>query len=75
MKLLRIGPVGAERPAVLDHAGLLRGVSADDGYDVGTPRAVGMGLAQPRFLRAGDQRRLTIDGLGEQRQRFVQATA
>ncbi|MBI3525515.1 MAG: fumarylacetoacetate hydrolase family protein [Betaproteobacteria bacterium] len=34
----------------------------------GTPPGVGMGMKPPRFLRAGDQLRLGIEGLGEQAQ-------
>jgi 2,4-diketo-3-deoxy-L-fuconate hydrolase len=36
----------------------------------GTPPGVGMGLKSlPQFLKAGDEIRLSIEGLGEQRQR------
>jgi len=34
----------------------------------GTPPGVGMGKKPPRFLRTGDQLRLGIEGLGEQKQ-------
>jgi 2,4-diketo-3-deoxy-L-fuconate hydrolase len=37
----------------------------------GTPPGVGMGMKPPRFLEAGDEMRLGIDGLGEQHQRVV----
>ena len=37
----------------------------------GTPPGVGLGMKPPRFLQAGDEMRLGIDGLGEQRQRVV----
>jgi 2-keto-4-pentenoate hydratase/2-oxohepta-3-ene-1,7-dioic acid hydratase in catechol pathway len=43
-----------------------------DLVNTGTPYGVGMGFDSPRYLRAGDVVRLGIDGLGEQRQRFVQ---
>lgn len=33
----------------------------------GTPPGVGMGQKPPEFLRAGDELRLTVEGLGEQR--------
>ncbi len=33
----------------------------------GTPPGVGLGMSPPQFLRAGDEVRLGIDGLGEQR--------
>ncbi|ANN76219.1 fumarylacetoacetate hydrolase family protein [Bordetella flabilis] len=35
----------------------------------GTPPGVGLGMKPPKFLKAGDEMRLAIDGLGEQRQR------
>ena len=34
----------------------------------GTPPGVGMGRTPPRYLKAGDQVRLGIAGLGEQQQ-------
>ena len=37
----------------------------------GTPPGVGAGMKPPQFLRAGDEIRLGIDGLGEQRHRVV----
>ena len=41
----------------------------------GTPAGVGLGQKPPRFLSSGDKVRLGIEGLGEQRQTFVQAEA
>ncbi len=37
----------------------------------GTPPGVGMGKRPPRFLRPGDEVRLGIDGLGEQRHEVI----
>lgn len=37
----------------------------------GTPPGVGMGQRPPRYLKAGDEMRLSIEGLGEQRQQVV----
>lgn len=37
----------------------------------GTPPGVGMAMKPPRFLKVGDEMRLGIEGLGEQRQRVV----
>jgi len=37
----------------------------------GTPPGVGLGMSPPQFLRAGDEVRLGIDGLGEQRHRVA----
>ena len=40
----------------------------------GTPPGVGLGIKpEPVYLRAGQQMRLGIEGLGEQQQRTVQA--
>ena len=35
------------------------------------PAGVGLGMRPPRFLRPGDTMRLTVTGLGEQRQRVL----
>jgi 2-keto-4-pentenoate hydratase/2-oxohepta-3-ene-1,7-dioic acid hydratase in catechol pathway len=37
----------------------------------GTPPGVALGMKPPKFLKAGDVVRLTMDGLGEQTQRIV----
>jgi 2-keto-4-pentenoate hydratase/2-oxohepta-3-ene-1,7-dioic acid hydratase in catechol pathway len=37
----------------------------------GTPSGVGLGMKPPQFLKAGDQMRLSVEGLGEQNQRLV----
>jgi 2-keto-4-pentenoate hydratase/2-oxohepta-3-ene-1,7-dioic acid hydratase in catechol pathway len=42
-----------------------------DVIPTGTPSGVAMGFKPPRFLKAGDTMRLTIEGLGEQAQRLV----
>ncbi len=42
-----------------------------DVITTGTPPGVGLGMKPPRFLKAGDVVTLGIEGLGEQRQRFV----
>jgi 2-keto-4-pentenoate hydratase/2-oxohepta-3-ene-1,7-dioic acid hydratase in catechol pathway len=43
-----------------------------DVISTGTPPGVGMGLKPPRFLRDGDVVELGIEGLGTQKQTFVQ---
>jgi len=41
-----------------------------DVISTGTPPGVGMGIKPtPQFLKAGDDMRLGIDGLGEQKQK------
>ena len=42
-----------------------------DVISTGTPPGVGMGRQPPRFLRPGQEMRLGVEGLGEQRQRTV----
>ncbi len=44
-----------------------------DLVNTGTPAGVGLGLRPPTYLAAGDVVTLGVDGLGEQRQRFVPA--
>jgi 2-keto-4-pentenoate hydratase/2-oxohepta-3-ene-1,7-dioic acid hydratase in catechol pathway len=43
--------------------------------NTGTPAGVALGRPDQSYLRAGDLVELTIDGLGRQRQRLVQAAA
>jgi 2,4-diketo-3-deoxy-L-fuconate hydrolase len=42
-----------------------------DVISTGTPPGVGLGQKPPVYLRPGQEIRLGIDGLGEQRQRTV----
>jgi 2,4-didehydro-3-deoxy-L-rhamnonate hydrolase len=42
-----------------------------DVITTGTPPGVGLGFKPPRYLKAGDTMRLSVDGLGEQTQRVV----
>jgi 2-keto-4-pentenoate hydratase/2-oxohepta-3-ene-1,7-dioic acid hydratase in catechol pathway len=42
-----------------------------DVIPTGTPAGVGLGMKPPRFLKPGDTMRLTVSGLGEQRQRVL----
>jgi 2-keto-4-pentenoate hydratase/2-oxohepta-3-ene-1,7-dioic acid hydratase in catechol pathway len=42
-----------------------------DVITTGTPAGVGMGRKPPRYLKAGDEVRLGVEGLGEQRQKVV----
>ncbi|TNF19737.1 MAG: FAA hydrolase family protein [Rhodobacteraceae bacterium] len=43
-----------------------------DIISTGTPPGVGLGMTPPRFLKAGDEMRLSIEGLGEQHQQVRQ---
>ena len=47
-------------------------LEAGDVISTGTPAGVGLGHKPPVFLRAGDVMTLSIEGLGQQRQRLVQ---
>lgn len=47
---------------------------AGDVISTGTPPGVGLGMKPPTFLRPGQEMRLTVQGLGEQRQRVVAYT-
>lgn len=38
----------------------------------GTPAGVGMGMTPPRYLRAGDEVLLEVEGLGQQRMKVIQ---
>jgi 2-keto-4-pentenoate hydratase/2-oxohepta-3-ene-1,7-dioic acid hydratase in catechol pathway len=42
-----------------------------DVIPTGTPSGVAMGFKPPKFLKPGDQVRLSVEGLGEQNQRMV----
>jgi 2-keto-4-pentenoate hydratase/2-oxohepta-3-ene-1,7-dioic acid hydratase in catechol pathway len=42
-----------------------------DVITTGTPPGVGLGMKPPRYLEAGDVVALSIQGLGEQRQKVV----
>ena len=44
---------------------------AGDVITTGTPEGVGLSRKPPRYLQAGDRVRLSIEGLGTQRQRVV----
>lgn len=42
-----------------------------DVIPTGTPAGVGLGMKPPRYLKAGDTMRVSVAGLGEQRQKVV----
>lgn len=68
MKLLRMGPIGAERPAVLI------GPEPGDLINAGTPSGIDKGMNVPAYLRAGDIVQLSINGSGTQRQHMIPTT-
>ncbi len=46
-------------------------LEAGDLISTGTPPGVGLGMKPPRYLKVGDEVRLSIAGLGEQKQQYV----
>ena len=69
MRLMRIGPVGAERPVVFDGDEALDTASLVTDFDrTWSTNGVALGLPDHPYLRSGDVMELWIDGLGRQRQ-------
>ncbi|WP_213881468.1 fumarylacetoacetate hydrolase family protein [Pseudomonas sp. dw_358] len=61
-------------PALIAYLSRCMSLQPGDVISTGTPPGVGLGVKpNPVFLRAGQEMRLGIAGLGEQRQRTVQA--
>jgi 2,4-didehydro-3-deoxy-L-rhamnonate hydrolase len=56
---------------IISYASRFMTLMPGDIIATGTPPGVGMGMKPPRFLKAGDEMTLGIDGLGEQRQPVV----
>lgn len=55
---------------IIEHLSHLFTLNPGDVISTGTPPGVGMGMKpEPRFLKKGDTMELTIEGLGQQRQR------
>jgi 2,4-diketo-3-deoxy-L-fuconate hydrolase len=48
-------------------------LEAGDVISTGTPPGVGLGMKPPQYLKAGDVVDLTVEGLGNQRQIFINA--
>ncbi len=46
-------------------------LEAGDIISTGTPPGVGFGMKPPIYLKSGDSVALSIEGLGEQKQRFI----
>ncbi|HUD27260.1 MAG TPA: fumarylacetoacetate hydrolase family protein [Novosphingobium sp.] len=58
-------------PQIIAHLSQFMTLQPGDVISTGTPAGVGLGLKPPRYLRPGNEIRLGIEGLGEQRQRVV----
>jgi 2,4-diketo-3-deoxy-L-fuconate hydrolase len=59
--------------ALVAHLSQFMSLQPGDIISTGTPPGVGLGQKPPKYLAAGQTMRLGIAGLGEQRQRTVQA--
>ncbi|WP_338573998.1 fumarylacetoacetate hydrolase family protein [Erwinia billingiae] len=60
-------------PEIISYLSRFMSLQPGDVISTGTPPGVGMGQKPPVYLRAGQQIRLGIEGLGEQRQTTIQA--
>lgn len=58
-------------PQIIAHLSRFITLHAGDIITTGTPPGVGMGMTPPQFLKAGDEIRLGVEGLGEQCQKVV----
>lgn len=59
-------------PKLVSYLSYMLTLAPGDVVSTGTPPGVGMGMKpNPVFLKAGDEMRLGIDGLGEQKQKVV----
>lgn len=61
------------KPAYLVHyISQFMKLEAGDIITTGTPPGVGLGMKPPRYLEPGNVVRLSIEGLGQQEQKFVE---
>ena len=58
-------------PKLLSYISQFMVLEPGDVVTTGTPAGVALGMKPPVWLKAGDEMRLAIEGLGEQRQRVV----
>jgi 2-keto-4-pentenoate hydratase/2-oxohepta-3-ene-1,7-dioic acid hydratase in catechol pathway len=59
-------------PYLVSYLSRFMSLQSGDVITTGTPPGVGHGKKPPVYLRAGNEMRLGVDGLGEQRQRVVE---
>ncbi len=62
-------------PYMLSYVSRFMVLEPGDVITTGTPPGVALGMKEPQWLKAGDEMRLGIDGLGEQRQKVVSFVA
>lgn len=60
-------------PEIISYLSRFMSLQPGDVISTGTPPGVGMGQKPPVYLRVGQEIRLGIEGLGEQRQKTIQA--
>ncbi|MGO2459056.1 MAG: fumarylacetoacetate hydrolase family protein, partial [Ewingella sp.] len=60
-------------PKIVSYLSRFMSLQPGDIISTGTPPGVGLGQKPPVYLRAGQVMHLGIEGLGEQRQKTVQA--
>jgi 2-keto-4-pentenoate hydratase/2-oxohepta-3-ene-1,7-dioic acid hydratase in catechol pathway len=58
-------------PYLIEYVSQFMSLQPGDIISTGTPAGVGLGKKPPLYLKEGDEIRLGIDGLGEQRQKVV----
>ena len=58
-------------PFLVSYISQFMSLQPGDVISTGTPPGVGLGMDPPRYLKAGQEMRLGIDGLGEQHQKTV----
>jgi 2-keto-4-pentenoate hydratase/2-oxohepta-3-ene-1,7-dioic acid hydratase in catechol pathway len=58
-------------PKIVSYCSHFMTLYPGDVVPTGTPSGVAMGFKPPRFLKAGDRMRLSVEGLGAQEQRLV----
>lgn len=56
---------------IIEHLSSLFTLHPGDIISTGTPPGVGMGMKPPQYLKAGDIMKVSVSGLGEQRQKVV----
>ena len=59
-------------PYLVSYLSRFMSLQPGDVISTGTPPGVGFGKKPPVYLRAGNEMRLGVEGLGEQRQRVVE---
>jgi 2-keto-4-pentenoate hydratase/2-oxohepta-3-ene-1,7-dioic acid hydratase in catechol pathway len=58
-------------PALIEYLSGITPLQVGDVISTGTPAGVGMGRTPPRWLKAGEEMVIRIDGIGEQRNKLV----